>query len=216
MKVVVFGATGMVGQGVLRECLLDPGVTQVLTVGRTAIGQEHPKLREVVPKDLTDLSPVENDLAGADACFFCLGVPSAGMSESDYRAITYDITMAAAELLARLNPELTFIYISGAGTGGRSMWARVKGETENALLTLPFHGYALRPGYIQPRHSARSKVRAYAIFYTLMTPLYPVLKALFPRSILTTEQVGRAMLAIARQGAAKRILETGDIVDVIS
>jgi uncharacterized protein YbjT (DUF2867 family) len=220
MKVVIFGATGMVGQGVLRECLLDPDVARVLAVGRTATGQEHPKLRDVVHQDLFDLSPIADELTEVDACFFCLGVSSVGMSAPDYRRITYDITLAAARLLAERNPEMTFIYVSGTGTDsserGRTMWARVKGETENAVLALPFHGYAMRPGYLQPRHGARSKTRSYAIFYALATPFYPVLKALFPRSVLTTEQLGRAMLAVARQGAPQRVLESRDIVAFIS
>jgi uncharacterized protein YbjT (DUF2867 family) len=205
----------MVGQGVLRECLLDPEVDGVLAVGRTTTGIEHPKLAEITHADLTDLSVVEDRLAGYDACFFCLGVTSAGMSEPDYRRITYGITLAAARPLARLNPGLTFIYVSGAGTDsserGRSMWARVKGETENAILELPFYGYAMRPGYIQPRHGVKSKTRLYSLFYAIGAPLYPVLKALAPGYVTTTELVGRAMLAVAKHGAPKRVLETPDI-----
>ena len=220
MKVILFGATGMVGQGVLRECLLDPVVEHVLAVGRSATGQTHEKLRELVRQDLLDYSAVENQLPGYDACFFCLGVTSAGMTERDYRRVTFDITMAAARTLARHNPQMTFIFVSGAGTDGtargRVMWARVKGETENALRQLPFKAsYAFRPGFIQPLHGIRSKTRLYRLAYVLMGPLYPVLKALVPKYVTTTEQMGRAMILVALQGAPKPVLESGDI-NVIS
>jgi uncharacterized protein YbjT (DUF2867 family) len=155
MKVIIFGATGMVGQGVLRECLLDPDVQRVLSIGRSATGQRHEKLRELIRADLLDYSAIENELRGYDACFFCLGITSLGLSEEQYRRVTYDITMAAAKALARLNPDMTFVYVTGAGTDstehGRTMWARVKGETENALLRLPFRAaYMFRPAAIQP------------------------------------------------------------------
>ena len=217
MKVLIFGASGMVGQGVLRECLLAPDVQSVVTIGRSASGQPHPKLRELVPPDLLDYSAIEAELLGFDACFFCLGVSSAGLSEADYTRISYGYTLAAAETLARLNPQMTFTYVSGAGTDsteqGRSMWARVKGKTENALLRLPFKGaYMFRPGMIQPLHGIRSKTASYQMLYTLLGPLLPLLRRLFPRQITTTEQVGRAMLAVARRGAAKHILESPDII----
>ncbi|MCI0572622.1 MAG: NAD(P)H-binding protein [Myxococcaceae bacterium] len=216
MKVILFGATGMVGQGVLRECLLDPDVERVLAVGRNTTGQKHAKLQELVHKDLADLSGVEDALTGYDACFFCLGVSSAGMTEQDYRRVTYDFTLAAAETLARRNPDMTFVFVSGAGTDstgrGSSMWARVKGETENALSRLPFRAaYMFRPGYIQPLHGITSKTRLYRAVYAVAGPLYPVWKALLPNSVTTTEQVGRAMLRVAKQGAEKRVLENGDI-----
>jgi uncharacterized protein YbjT (DUF2867 family) len=216
MKVILFGATGMVGQGVLRECLLDPDVDRVLSIGRSATGQLHPKLREVVHKDLLDFSALEAQLSGFDACFFCLGVSSVGMEEQDYRRVTYDITLAAAQTLARLDPDMTFIYVSGAGTDsserGRSMWARVKGHTENALLRLPFKAAVMfRPGGIVPLHGVTSKTRVYRILYALTRPLWPVLHAAFPQLVTTTEQIGRAMLRVAKQGAPKPILETRDI-----
>ena len=214
MKVVLFGATGMVGQGVLRECLLDPDVEVVLTVGRSATGKHHEKLRELVHTDLFDLSPVEDQLAGYDACFFCLGVSSAGMSEADYRHLTYDLTLAAARTLAAKNPAMTFVYVSGAGTDatGRSMWARVKGETENALLALPFKAaFMFRPGGILPVHGERSRTRLYRIVYAIMGPLHPLWKALIPNAITTSERLGKAMLAVAKHGAPKPILETRDI-----
>ena len=216
MRVVLFGATGMVGQGVLRECLLDPDVESVLSVGRTATGQPHVKLRELEHRDFLDFSPIENELAGFDACFFCLGVSSAGMEEDAYRRITYDFTMAAARTLARLNPNLTFVYVSGMGTDsserGRTMWAKVKGKTENELLGLPFKAaYMFRPGLIVPLDGIKSKTRLYRAFYAAMAPLLPLLNAAFPKYVTTTEQVGRAMIKVARQGATKSVLENSDI-----
>ena len=169
MKVLLFGATGMVGQGVLRECLLDPDVDLVQTVGRTSTGTQHAKLREVVLGDMSSYAAIESQLSGFDACFFCLGISSVGMDEADYARITFDITMAAAETLSRLSAGLTFIYVSGAGTDsterGRVTWARIKGRTENALLRLPFKAaYMFRPGIIQPLHGIRSKTAAYRTF----------------------------------------------------
>jgi uncharacterized protein YbjT (DUF2867 family) len=216
MNVLIFGATGMIGQGVLRECLLDAGVQLVITVGRTATGVQHPKLREIVQRDLWNYSSIETELSGLDACFFCLGVSAAGMQEADYERVTYGIAMAAAESLFRLNPQMTFVYVSGAGTDsseqGRMMWARVKGKTENALMRLPFKAvYLFRPGFIQPLHGARSKTAVYRVFYVLLKPVLPMLRWAFPDSILTTEQIGRAMLAVVRKGSPKRILESRDI-----
>jgi uncharacterized protein YbjT (DUF2867 family) len=205
----------MVGQGVLRECLLDPDVTDVLVVGRSSTGVEDRKLHEVVHADLMQLAPIEAELAGHDSAFFCLGASAAGMSEERYRRITYDITMAVAESLAALNPQITFIYVSGQGTDsterGRTMWARVKGETENALLRLPFKGYMFRPGFIQPMHGASSKTRLYSWLYRLSGPIFPMLRLLAPRSVTTTETVGRAMIRVARSGWPSRVLETRDI-----
>jgi uncharacterized protein YbjT (DUF2867 family) len=217
MKVILFGATGMVGQGALRECLLDPDVERVLTVVRRGTGQAHPKVDELVHDNFFDFSPVEARFSGYDACFFCLGVSSAGMTEEAYRRVTYDITLAAATALVRRKPAMTFIFVSGAGTDsserGRTMWARVKGKTENAVRAMPFKAtYMFRPGFIQPQHGITSRTRAYRVLYALFAPLFPVLKALFPRHVATTEQVGRAMLRAAKQGAPKTILESYDIV----
>ncbi|MEV0554251.1 epimerase [Streptomyces sp. NPDC050597] len=216
MKVILFGATGMVGQGVLRECLRDAGVESVLVVGRTAVGVSHPKLREVVRADLMDLGGLESELSGYDACFFCLGVSSAGMKEDAYRKVTYDLTLEVARSLGRWNPGLTFCYVSGQGTDGsaqgRVMWARVKGETENALLALDgVEAYMFRPGLIQPMHGIRSKTPVYRVIYALTGALLPLLRKLVPRRITTTEQVGLAMIAVARDGAAERVLETDGI-----
>ncbi len=216
MNVLIFGATGMVGQGVLRECLLAADIDRVMTVGRTDTGAQHPKLRGLVVPDLMNYSGLESELQGFDACFFCLGVSSAGMDEAQYSRLTYDLTLEAAQVLARLNPQMTFVYVSGAGTDsterGRSMWARVKGRTENALRRLPFKAvYLFRPGVIQPLHGARSKTTSYRVSYMLAKPLLPLLRALFPHHVLTTESVGQAMLAVARHGAPKAVLEVGDI-----
>jgi uncharacterized protein YbjT (DUF2867 family) len=216
MKVILFGATGMVGQGVLRECLRDRGVERVLVVGRSATGQQDPKLKEVLSGDVGDPAPMGDDLAGYDACFFCLGVSSAGMKEADYRRITFDITLGVARHLAATSPGMTFVYVSGAGTDssgkGRSMWARVKGETENALLKLPFKAtYMFRPGFIRAGEGIVSRTPLYRAIYPFIGPLYPVLKALFPRHVTTTEAIGRAMIAVARRGAPKAILESADI-----
>ena len=202
----------MVGQGVLRECLVDPEVEQVLALGRRACGVENPKLLEIVRPELFDYSDIEHELAGYDACFFCLGVSAAGMNEEQYTKITYELTLAAAETLVKLNPNMTFIYVSGAGTDGteqgRTMWARVKGKTENDLLKLPFKAaYMFRPALIQPMHGIKSRTRAYRVGYAIAAPLFPVLKALFPRYVTTTEDVGRAMLRVAKQGHPNSILE---------
>jgi uncharacterized protein YbjT (DUF2867 family) len=216
VNVLLFGATGMVGQGVLRECLLDPGVQRVLAVGRGSTGLRDEKLRELVLPDVSDLSAVEAELTGFDACFFCLGVSSVGMSEERYTKLTYDLTLAVAQTLVRLNPGMTFVYVSGAGTdgteSGRVRWARVKGRTENALRRLPFQAtYMFRPAAIVPMHGVRSKTAWYRALYAVMTPLYPALKALFPNGVTTTEQVGRAMLAVARSGYPMAVLETRNI-----
>ena len=216
MKVVLFGATGMVGQGVLRECLLDPDVESVLAVVRNASLPQHDKLREVVQHDLSDLSAIEDGLLDYDACFFCLGVSSVGMKEETYRCVTYDLTVSVAKTLAKLNPTMTFIYVSGAGTDsterGRSMWARVKGRTENALLQMPFKAvFLFRPAYIQPLHGIRTKTRWYGAAYALMKPLYPLLKMLFPNYVTTTECLGRAMLNVTKRGFPKPVLENRDI-----
>lgn len=215
MKVILFGATGMVGQGVLRECLLDNEVEKVLAIGRATTGQSHEKLREIAHSDLFDLSPLRGELAGYDACFFCLGVSAAGMSEADYRRITYDLTLSVARTLVELNPAMTFLYVSGAGTDssekGRSMWARVKGATENALLKLPFKGnYMLRPGFIRPLHGITSKTRLYRVAYAIAWPFTPLLNAL-PGMATTTEKLGKAMIEIAKRGAPHQVLEMRDL-----
>jgi len=216
MNVLLFGATGMVGQGVLRECLLDPEVSRVLSIGRSATGQTHAKLRELVVPDLFDYSAVMQQLSGFDACFFCLGVSSVGMKEDAYRRITYDLTLAAAKVLVKLNPQMTFVYVSGASTDsserGPQMWARVKGATENALMRLPFKAaYMFRPGVIQPLNGVRSKTALYRWIYVIANPLFGLLHRMAPRHVTTSEALGRAMLVVAKRGAPQPLVENADI-----
>jgi uncharacterized protein YbjT (DUF2867 family) len=216
MNVLIFGATGMVGQGVLRECLLDPDVAAVQTVGRSATNARHPKLRDLVHQDLWNYASIETSLSNFNACFFCLGVSSGEVTAHDYQRITYDLTLAAAEVLSRLNPGMTFVYVSGAGTdnteNGRVAWARVKGRTENALLRLPFAAaYMFRPGIIQPLHGIASKTRSYRLFYAVAKPVLPLFRVFLPNHIVTTEQLGRAMLTVARRGWPRAVLESRDI-----
>lgn len=216
MNVVIFGASGMVGQGVLRECVLDDRVESVLVVGRAPLGRSHPKVREVIHQDFTDFSAIEDEFTGLDACFFCLGVSSGGRSQEEYLRITHDYTLAAATPLAAHNPSLTFTYVSGEGTDsteqGRSAWARVKGRTENELLALDFHAYMFRPAWIQPLNGEKSRTRWYRLAYSLTSWLYPVLRRLAPGHTTTTEHLGRAMLAVvALKGAGEHILYSKDI-----
>ncbi|MCX4984799.1 epimerase [Streptomyces sp. NBC_00572] len=213
---ILFGASGMVGQGVLRACLEDPEVTEVLAVVRRPLGRTAPKLREVPHSDFADLTPIAGELAGADACFYCLGVSAAGRDAVEYETITYSYTLAAARVVAAGNPGLTFVYVSGEGTDsteqGRSAWARVKGRTENALLAMDMHAYAFRPGWIQPLHGETSGTRWYRVMYRLTSWLYPVIRRVAPRFVTSTEQVGRAMLAATRlNGAGPHILRTAEI-----
>lgn len=216
MKILLFGATGMVGSGVLAECLADPRVTQVVSIVRQAGGVAHPKLREVRHADFFDYASLRETLLGADACFFCLGVSSFRMNEADYRRWTHDLTLAAARAVVEAAPSAVFCYVSGEGTdgsgAGRVMWARVKGQTEAALLTLPFRGaYMFRPGYIQPLAGVRSKTPLYRAVYAALGPLYPVLRLVAPRHVTTSVNVGRAMLEVAIHGYGRRVLENEDI-----
>jgi uncharacterized protein YbjT (DUF2867 family) len=215
MNILILGATGMVGQGVVRECLAAPDVERVVTLGRRATGVSHPKLVDRVAADLGRLpEALDADVDGLDACFFCLGVSSAGMDEATYRRLTYDLTLGFARPLSARNPRITFVYVSGAATGVDSsmMWARVKGETEAALIALPFKAtYCLRPGVIAPAHGERSGVAAYRAFYALAGPALAALRTLAPNLLLTTETVGRAMLKLARDGWPTPILEKADI-----
>ena len=216
MKVIIFGATGMVGQGVLRECLLDAGIDHVLVVGRSPTGVRDAKLTEIIHNDFMDYSAIEAQLTGFDACFFCLGVSSIGMNEQRYRHLTYDLTLAAATTLARLNPQMIFTYVTGAGTDsterGPRMWARIKGKTENDLFKLPFKAaYAFRPGAIQPLHGARSKTPWVQAVYAVSRPLWSVLRRISPRLVTSTEQIGRAMIRVAREGYPRKVLEMEDI-----
>jgi uncharacterized protein YbjT (DUF2867 family) len=217
MNVILFGATGMVGQGVLLECLRDEAVRQVLVVGRSPVGVQDPKLREIVLSDLADLSGIELEFSGYDACFFCLGVSSVGMKEDAYRRVTHDLTLAAARTVLAANPDpgLVFVYVSGTGTDssekGRQMWARVKGRTENDLLALPMQAYMFRPGYIQPVHGVVSKTALYRVIYRILAPVAPLLRRLLPNQATTTDRLGRAMIAVAASGAETRILGSREI-----
>ena len=216
MKVILFGGSGMVGQGVLRECLIDPGVEAVLSVGRSPLGVAHPKLRELLHKDFTDYSAIEPQLAGYDACFFTLGVSSIGMDAERYRHLTYDLTMTAALTMARLNPGMVFTYVTGRGTDsteqGSLMWARVKGKTENDLLKLPFKAaYMFRPAGIQPLHGVRSKTGWINAVYALTAPLLAVMVRATPNYMTTSERLGRGMIKVARDGYPRPILESADI-----
>jgi uncharacterized protein YbjT (DUF2867 family) len=206
----------MIGQGVLREALLDPEVDSVLTLGRKPTNRTHPKLTEVVRADLFNLAPIEANLANLDACLFCLGVSAVGMPRNEYRRLTYDLTLSIAQTLARLNQRMIFVYVSGLGTDsterGFTAWARVKGKTENDILKLPFKAaYMFRPGYIQPLHGIKTKVWWYGTLYKLFGSLYPLWKRLFPGYVTTSEILARAMLTAAKHGAPKSVLEVRDI-----
>ena len=216
MKLLLYGATGMVGQGVLRQALLDPQVSAVVAVTRAPTGTTHPKLREIVRADVGDLAGLDAELASCDACLFCLGVSAVGLSEEQYTKITHDLTLAIANRLVALNPAMTFLFVSGAGTDsseqGGAMWARVKGKTENALARLPFKAsYMVRPGAIQPRHGIRSKTRLYRVGYAVLSPVIPLLRWMFPNSITDTDKISRAMLKVARSGAPRPVLENADL-----
>lgn len=181
MKVMIFGATGMIGQGVMRECLLDPDITKVLAVDRKATRKSDPKLEELVHADFFDFAPIKGRLAGYDACFFCLGISSAGMSEQDYHRTTYEIPLAVASALVEIDPQMTFIYLSGGGSDsseqGRVMWARVKGEAENAVQKMPFAAkYAFRPGFVQPMAGVSTQHNPFRALYKVLSPIYPLLK----------------------------------------
>ena len=216
MKVILFGATGMVGQGVLRECLVDAGVESVLVVGRSPTGQRHAKLHEILHDNFMDFSAIESQLTGYDACFFCLGVSSVGMDPERYRHLTYDITMTAAKTLVRLNPGMVFTYVTGRSSDsteqGSVRWARVKGKTENDLLKLPFKAaYMFRPAGIQPLHGVRSKTAWVQAIYVVASPLLSYLARTAPKFMTTSEQLGRAMISVARSGYPKPVLESEDI-----
>jgi uncharacterized protein YbjT (DUF2867 family) len=205
----------MVGDGVLHECLADPRVTRVTAIGRSPLGLAHARLHEIQHADFFDYSRVAGTLATIDACFFCLGVSSAGMSEADYTRQTHDLALAAAQAVAAARPGATFCYVSGEGSDsserGHVMWARVKGRTENAILALPLQAYMFRPGFIRPRPGKASKTAWYRALYAVLGPAYPLLARVAPRHVTTSENMGRAMIHVAASGWEKRVLENPDI-----
>jgi uncharacterized protein YbjT (DUF2867 family) len=212
MKIILFGATGMVGRGVLRQCLLDPGVESVLAIGRKPSGDSHAKLRDLVHADMFDFNVKPDELIGYDTCFFCLGVSSVGMSESEYTHLTYDLTIGWARALQRVNPAMRFLYVSGMGTGGKAMWARVKGRTENELLELFPESIMIRLGALRPMHGERSKAPGGSVLLTLLAPAWPILQWLWPNGVITTEELGRAMILAVRTPQPKRVLQSADLV----
>jgi uncharacterized protein YbjT (DUF2867 family) len=217
IKAIITGATGMVGEGVLHECLLHPEVESVLVINRKPCRVNHTKLKEIIHKDFFDLPPIENQLAGYNACYFCAGVSSVGKKEDEYRHITYDLTLNFANVLLKLNPDMTFCYVSGVGTDstekGRIMWARVKGKTENDLLKLPFKAaYMFRPGFIKPTQGLKNAYKSYKFF----TPFYPIFRKLFPKYVVTLEEIGLAMINVTLIGSDKKVLECKDIVKLSS
>jgi nucleoside-diphosphate-sugar epimerase len=212
IKAIITGSTGMVGEGVLLECLNHPDVEQILVVSRKPGTITHPKLKELVHADFFDLTPIESQLAGYNACFFCLGVSSVGMGKEEYKHITYDLTLNMGQLLARLNPELTFCYVTGAGTDsseqGRVAWARVKGATENALKRLFKNAYLFRPGFMK----ATTGQKNIPSFYRYIAWVYPIGRSLFPAGFCTLEEVGQAMINVVLKGYPKQVIEVKDIV----
>jgi uncharacterized protein YbjT (DUF2867 family) len=213
IKAVITGATGMVGEGVLHECLMYPDVESVLVINRKPCGVKHEKLKEIIHKDFFDLSSIENQLGGYNACYFCAGVSSMGKSEELYKRITYDLTLNFATTLLMSNPDMTFCYVSGVGTDstekGRIMWARVKGKTENDLLKLPFKtAFMFRPGFIKPTKGLKNAYKVYKFF----TPFYPVFRKLFPKYVVTLKEIGLAMINVTLFGSDKKVLECRDIV----
>ena len=220
MKVILFGATGMIGQGTLLDALDDPRVEHVLGVVRRGTAKQHAKYSELIHADFTDFTAVEAQLTGYEACLYCLGISAAGLDEPAYRKITYDYTLAAARTLLKVNPKITFCFISGQGTDAtgksRQMWARVKGEAENAVAKLGFaRAYMFRPGFIKPVRGVVSATRSYRILYAIIGPIYPLLRAAFPRSLMTSAQLGQALLNAASDGAPKTVLEAADILDLV-
>jgi uncharacterized protein YbjT (DUF2867 family) len=213
MKVVLYGATGMVGQGVLMECIADPRITSVLCVGRKPSGATHAKVRDIVRADLFDYTDIGDAFKGVDACFYSLGITSVGMDEASYKRVTVDMAVAAANALAKANPTMTFCFVSGAGTDrdSRQMWARVKAQAEDALFAMKFRTHAFRPGLIQPMKGIRSKTGWYNAFYAVFRPIYAVFGSLMGSFATTTDNVGRAMIRVALEGSDVKILHNADI-----
>jgi uncharacterized protein YbjT (DUF2867 family) len=217
MKAIVFGASGMVGQSVLRECVLDMGVESVVAVGRSPLGIVNPKFREIVHADFLDFTHIEKQLKGFDVCFYCLGIASAGLREAEYKRVTCDFTLAAAKTLLRVNPKIVFVFISGMGADtsekGRIMWARIKGKTENELFKMKSRSvYVIRPAFIQPLDGIQSRTGLYRWLYRVFRPFMPLIKLFAPKSVITTRALGRLMIRIAREGSPKKLFESADLV----
>lgn len=215
IRVIITGASGMVGEGVLHECLKSDLVKEVLVLGRRTCGTTHPKLKELLHSNFHDLSPVAEQLTGFDACFFCAGVSSVGKKKDEFYHLTYTLTMHVAETLAKQNSNMTFCYVSGAGTDstekGRLMWARVKGKTENDLTKLPFaQVYNFRPGFIIAIKGMKNTLSYYKYFSWLI----PIIKTLAPNMIVRLQDIGKAMLNAATKGYKKQILEVKDIKEL--
>jgi uncharacterized protein YbjT (DUF2867 family) len=219
INVIITGSTGMVGKGVLLECLENSDVKKILLLNRSSVGIEHEKITELIIEDFQNLSPLREALSGYDACYFCLGVSSFRMKEKEYNEITYRVTLHLAKLLSDINPSMSFCYVSGVGTDstekGRSMWARVKGKTENALKKLPLKSvFLFRPGYIQPQKGIKSKTAMYNTLYVFVKPLYPLFKLIIPGKVTTTSDIGKAMIYTSLHGSDKDVFYNKDINEV--
>lgn len=217
MKAVIFGATGMVGQAVLREAILDIGVERVIAVGRSPIALVNPKFENIIHADFLHFAPLEKKLQGIDVCFWCLGIASAGLNEAEYKKITCDYTLAAAKTLLKVNPKMTFVFISGMGADaseqGRVMWARVKGMAENGILGMKFkRAIVIRPAFIEPKDGIRSRTRLYRWLYIFFRPFMPLIRLIAPNSVTNTRLLGKLMLHMARHGSPKPIMESADLV----
>lgn len=212
-RVMIFGGTGMVGLGVIRECLLDPEVESVVTVGRKATGVVDAKLREVVHADMLNLEPIQEEFKNVDACFYTLGVTSTSVDKPTYERITKDYTVSVADELIKENPNMTFVYVSGMGTDPESSthWARIKGETENYILEKPWHGYVFRPGMIRSMNNEESKTPLYRYMYKVLKPAVALVHWIAPSSMTTTELIGTGFLELAKHGSTKKIFENGEI-----
>lgn len=216
IKVIITGSTGMIGKGILYECLENPSISSILLINRTSIEMEHEKIKEILIEDFHNLSPFRDVLSGYDACYYCLGVSSYRMKEKEYNEITYKMTLHLAKLLSDINPDLSLCYVSAVGSDsseqGRSMWARVRGKTENAILKLPLKSaYLFRPGYVQPMKGIKSKTSMYTTMYTIVKPFYPIFKYLIPNKVTTTSAIGKAMIYTSLHGSDKTILYNKDI-----
>ena len=216
LRILLFGASGMVGQGVLRECLLDTAVKEVVCVGREPLKEQHPKLKQIVIKDLFRLADQSQEFEGFDGCFFTIGISAAGLTEAEYARVNLDLPESIGELLSRLNPQMSFVYVSGAGCDssekGSVMWARVKGKTENRLLRLPFRrAYMFRPAIVVPKNGESSKTPLYNYFYIFLRPFFGLLEKLPGGVVATTEDIGRSFLLLVKSATNSRVVESSEL-----